>query len=112
MHMLTACTHCTCMHMHMHRFLKERTLAKAVPLMRQYDLGMSHYNRKPGGRLTAPGRPTTGKNGANITGGDKMAISSLEENMEKVLAFMLWAAGITLSPNDSGVKAHNITAFI
>ena len=44
-----------------------------------------------------------------IDPGDKLAMSSLEENMEKVLAFMLWSAGITLSPNDSGLSARNIT---
>ena len=84
----------------MPRFLKAKVLAKAAPFMRKYDERMSHYNRKPAYR--GRGRPT-------INPGGKLAISSLEENMEKVLAFMLWSAGITLSPQDSGLSARNIT---
>lgn len=68
--------------------------------MRKYDERMSHFNRKPAYR--GPGRPA-------IDPGDKLAMSALEENMEKVLAFMLWSAGITLSPIDSGLSARNIT---
>jgi hypothetical protein len=86
-------------------------LAKAVPFMRKYDERLSHYNRKPA--YKGPGRPAlgavTGRDGKTIDPGDKLAMSSLEENMEKVLAFMLWSAGITLSPNDSGLSARNIT---
>ena len=97
--------------MTMPRFLKARVLAKAAPFMRKYDEKMSHYNRKPAYR--GRGRPAlgaaTGRDGVTIDPGDKLAMSSLEENMEKVLAFMLWSAGITLSPNDSGLSARNIT---
>lgn len=75
-------------------------LAEAAPFMRKYDERMSHFNRKPAYR--GPGRPP-------IDPGDKLAMSALEENMEKVLAFMLWSAGITLSPMDSGLSARNIT---
>ena len=93
------------------RFLKARVLAKAAPFMRKFDEHMSHFNRKPAYR--GPGRPTlgaaTGKDGKTIDPGDKLAVSALEENMEKVLAFMLWSAGITLSPIDSGLSARNIT---
>ena len=94
------------------RFLKARVLAKAVPFMRQYDEQLSHYNRKPA--YTGSGRPAlgaaTGKNGVTIHPADKLAMSSIEENMEKVLAFMLWSAGIMLSPNDSGLSANTTTA--
>ena len=91
----------------MPRFLKARVLAKAAPFMRKYDERMSHYNRKPAYR--GRGRPSEFIPRPTIDPGDKLAISSLEENMEKVLAFMLWSAGITLSPQDSGLSARNIT---
>lgn len=102
-----------------HRFLKARVLAAVAPFLRMYDERMAHFNRKPDGSLPRFNRKpaeTRGdtRGGAQgevrgevrgevpaISARDKLAVSALAENMEKVLAFMLWSARITLSPNDS-----------